>query len=219
MSKMFEREYAEKECLWGLSPDPLLVANIRDIPVGEALDLGTGEGRYALFLAENGFRVTGIDMSSRAIMKFLNIANKRKLRVEGLVMDVRNFEFKPSAYNFIVASHVLHFFGKKDVYELVSKIIRSLVPGGYVYIVDFTMSDPSFKVAKKALKQTEENTFYSPKLSSYVYFFSHNEMKNMFDGFDMKVYKEDVILTPGHGDIGPHKHGVVLLLAKKRSSD
>ena len=218
MPKMFEREYAEKECVWGLSPDPLLVTN-KEIPVGEALDLGSGEGRNALFLAENGFRVTGIDMSSRAIMKFLDIANERKLRVEGLVMDIRNFEFRPSAYNLIVASHILHFFGKKEVNELVSKIIRSLVPGGYVYIVDFTVSDPSYKVAKKRLKQTEENTFYSPKLSSHVHFFSHNEMKKMFDGFEMKAYKEEVTLSPGHGEIGPHKHEVVLLFAKKRGSD
>ena len=187
--------------------------------MGEALDLGCGEGRNALFLAENGFRVTGIDLSSRAIMKFLDIANERKLKVEGLAMDIRDFEFKPSVYSLVVVSHILHFFRRKEVQEIVPKIIRSLVLGGHVYVVDLTVGDPSYKVARNMLKQTEEYTFYSPKLSSHVHFFPHGEMKNMFSVFDIQVYKEEMILSSGHGHIGPHRHGVALLFAKKRESD
>lgn len=213
---MFERRYAEKECLWGLSSDPLLVENIEEIPVGKALDLGVGEGRNALFLAQKGFQVTGIDISSKAIEKFLDLAKERGLAVEGLVMDIRDFEFKPSAYNLIVATATLHFLRKEEVYEITSKIIRSIAPGGYVYIVDFTVNDPSYQTAKKRLKQIEENTFYSPKLFAYLYFFSHNELKGMFKDFKIKAYKEKFFTDPGHGKKGPHKHGVALLFAKKR---
>src|SRR3989304_1831152 len=98
---MFERLYAEEECLWGLSPDPLLVKNIEKIPVGKALDLGVGEGRNALYLAHKGFHVTGADVSPKAIEKFLDIAKKRGLTVEGLVMDIRDFEFKLNVYNLV----------------------------------------------------------------------------------------------------------------------
>ncbi|MFQ5621700.1 MAG: methyltransferase domain-containing protein [Candidatus Nanoarchaeia archaeon] len=212
---MFERQYAEEECLWGLSPDPLLVENIEEIPVGKALDLGVGEGRNALFLAHKGFQVTGIDISSKAIEKFLELAKEKGLIPEGLVMDIRDFEFRPDAYNLIVATATLHFLRRKEVYEITSKIIRSITPGGYVYIKDFTVDDPSYQTAKKRLKQIEKNTFYSPKLFSYLYFFSHNELKGMFKDFEIKVYKEEISTDSGHGKSGPHKHGIALLFAKK----
>jgi len=213
---MFERHYAEEKCLWGLSPDPLLVEHIEEIPVGEALDLGVGEGRNALYLAQKGFQVTGIDASPKAIEKFLNLSEARGLKVEALVMDMRDFEFRPNVYSLVVASATLHFFKKSEVYGIVSKIIRSIVPGGYVYIEDFTVDDPSYQTAKERLKQIEENTFYSSRLSSYVYFFSHNELRNMFKDFEIRVYKEEILTDPGHGNTGPHEHGAVMLLATKR---
>ena len=66
---MFNRQYAEEKCLWGLAPDPLLVENIEVIPVGKALDLGCGEGRNALYLAYKGFQVTGIDLSQGGLLE------------------------------------------------------------------------------------------------------------------------------------------------------
>jgi len=74
--KIFDREYSEEECLWGLSPSPILIENIGEVPVGKALDLGVGEGRNAIFLARKGFYVTGIDISSKSVEKFLNLAKK-----------------------------------------------------------------------------------------------------------------------------------------------
>jgi len=66
---------------------------------------------------------------------------------------------------------------KSQVYKVIPKIIRNITPGGYVYIEDFTVSDPSYQAIMKRLKQIEENTFFSPKHSSYLYFFSRNELK------------------------------------------
>lgn len=213
---MFERQYAEVECLWGPSPDPLLVKNIEKIPVGKALDLGVGEGRNALYLAHKGFQVTGIDVSPKAIEKFLDLSKKRGLAVEGLVMDIRDFEFKLNTYNLVVATAALHFLRKKEVNEITSKIIRSTAHGGYAYIADFTVNDPYYQAAKKRSKQIEEKTFYSARLRSYRYFFSHNELKGIFKDFEIKAYKEEISTDPGHGGSGPHKHGAVLLFARKK---
>lgn len=195
----------------------MLVENIEEIPVGKALDLGVGEGRNALYLAHKGFQVTGVDVSPKAVEKFLNLAEERGLTVEGLVVDIRDFEFKPNLYNLVVASATLHFFRKSEVYEIISKVIKSITIGGYVYIDDFTVDDPSYQTAKKKLKQIDKGTFYSSKLSSYLYFFSHKELKEIFSDFEVKAYKEEIITDPGHGKAGPHKHGVVQLLAKKTS--
>ncbi len=213
-TEIFERQYSEEECLWGLSPSPLLIKKIEEVPVGKALDLGVGEGRNALFLALKSFQVTGIDVSPKSIEKFLDLAKERGLTVEGLVMDILDFKFSPDAYNLIVAANTLHFLRKKEVYEITSNIIRSIAPGGYVYIEDFTVNDPSYQNAKKKLEQIEENMFYSLKQSSYLYFFQHNELKEMFKDFEIKVYKEEIIIDTGHGESDPHEHSVAVLFAK-----
>ncbi len=215
---MFDKKYAEEECLWGLSPDSILVENIREIPVGNALDIGCGEGRNALYLAHKGFQVTGIDVSQEAIRKFVGLAKERGLTVEGLVMDIRDFEFKPNTYSVVIASATLHFLKKSEVHEMLFKIIDSTVLGGYVCIEDFTIDDPSYSVAKERCEQIEENTFYSKKLSSYLYFFSHNELKEIFKDFKIEAYKEETIIDSGHGKDGhPHKHGMVQLFAEKKN--
>ena len=167
-------------------------------------------------MAHKGFQVTGIDISAKAIEKFLSLAKERGLMVEGSVMDIRDCEFKPNAYNLIVASATLHFLRKSEVCEIISKIIKSITPEGYVHIEDFTIDDPSYQRARERLREVEENTFYSSKLSSYVYFFSHNELKRLFKDFEIKAYKEEIMTDPGHGKAGPHKHGMVLLFAKKK---
>lgn len=216
MAKAFDKQYAEEKCLWGLSPDQALVESIGEIRVGKALDLGVGEGRNALYLAHKGFQVTGIDLSPEAISKFLDLAEERGLTVEGLAMDIRDFEFKPGVYNLVIAAATLHFLRRSDVYDVIAKVTRTIAFGGYVYIADFTVDDPGYQFAKEKLKRIEENTFYSPRLSSYVHFFRHNELKEAFEGFQVKAYKEEIITDPGHGKTGPHKHGMVLLLAQKK---
>jgi len=36
-----------------------------------------------------------------------------------------------------------------------------------------------------------------------------------FEGFEIKAYKEEIMTDPSHGEADPHKHGAVLLFARK----
>jgi SAM-dependent methyltransferase len=211
----FDRFYNKEECFWGLSPDPTLVENINEIPVGKTLDLGVGEGRNALYLAHKGFQVTGIDISTKAIEKFLNLAENRDLKVDGIAMNIKDFDFQPSTYTLIVSHATLHFLKRSEVYKIINDLKSSVSPGGYVYIEDFTVEDPGYQRAKKILEEVEENTFYSTKIGSYIFYFKTNELKNMFNNFEIKTYREGIFTDQGHGSQGPHKHGEVQLFGKK----
>lgn len=83
--------YKRKDYLWGIKPNRFVIKVPELIRGGSVLDIGVGEGRNAFFLAEKGFEVTGIDISKEAIVKFLDLAQKKKHK--GKRFSRRYYEF------------------------------------------------------------------------------------------------------------------------------
>lgn len=48
---------------FNLKPNRLLVETVKEIKPGHALDVGMGQGRNAIYLAQQGWEVTGIELS------------------------------------------------------------------------------------------------------------------------------------------------------------
>ena len=87
MSLFWDLMYLFKKTPWdtGITPPEIVTAiESGKVPVGRALDLGCGTGTNAIYLAQHGFTVTGIDVSRRAI----SLA-KRKVRSAQLTDRVR----------------------------------------------------------------------------------------------------------------------------------
>ena len=81
-AQRWNERYRSEECLPGGDPAPFLREVLPLLPRGRALDLATGAGRNAIFLAANGWRVTGIDYSRMALEKAAALAHRRGIRVE-----------------------------------------------------------------------------------------------------------------------------------------
>ncbi|HVD90125.1 MAG TPA: SAM-dependent methyltransferase, partial [Jatrophihabitantaceae bacterium] len=65
-AKEWNDRYAETSLLWSAAPNRWVAAELADVPVGRAVDLGAGEGRNALWLAARGFTVTAVDFAKVA---------------------------------------------------------------------------------------------------------------------------------------------------------
>ena len=65
----WEDFYQEREQVWSGSPNVLLVREIDSVPAGSVLDLGCAEGADAIWLAERGWRVTAVDVSTTALAR------------------------------------------------------------------------------------------------------------------------------------------------------
>ena len=63
----WNRVYSSSQPIFNNSPNALLVDAVRGRRPGTALDLGMGQGRNALFLAQQGWTVTGVDISDVAL--------------------------------------------------------------------------------------------------------------------------------------------------------
>ena len=60
-STTWDERYAASEMVWSATPNQFLPPEVTDLAPGTALDLACGEGRNAIWLAEQGWTVTGVD--------------------------------------------------------------------------------------------------------------------------------------------------------------
>ena len=105
---------------------------------GDALDLGCGNGKTSSTLVDNGFNVTGVDFSQRAVEMCRDMLPDRT-RFE--VVDIRDLPFDDCSFDYITAVHVLENLDDPGLVEAVSEIRRVLRPGGYVFCRLFTPDD------------------------------------------------------------------------------
>ncbi len=119
---------------------------IRDVakqlrPGARALDLGCGEGRNALFLAECGFDVTAVDISAAGIRKLETLAQKKRLHVHTEVTDVRDYQF-PHPFDLIASHGCLHLLERESWQRLIPLFKTQTNPGGLNVVVVFTDTIP-----------------------------------------------------------------------------
>jgi 2-polyprenyl-3-methyl-5-hydroxy-6-metoxy-1,4-benzoquinol methylase len=111
-------------------PNAFLVRMVQGRKAGRALDVGMGQGRNAIFLATQGWNVTGFDPADRAVAAANQEAKVRGVKLTTQIVGSEKFEFGRSQWDLIVLSYVAFRA------EL-PKIIESLAPGGMVVVEGF----------------------------------------------------------------------------------
>lgn len=115
----YDKQYNIEEHLFG-SPYPEFEAFIAKHAVkgGTALDLGCGQGRDALMLADYGYVVTGVDSSHVGISQMVERAKARGRVIDGVVDDIYAYPLTES-FDLIVLDSILHFAKADKEKELI----------------------------------------------------------------------------------------------------
>jgi SAM-dependent methyltransferase len=108
-------------------PNRLLVAAVRGRSPGRALDVGMGQGRNALYLARQGWRVTGFDVAAVGVASARSQAAAARLDVTAVHASDEEFEFGRSQWDLIAIIYALE---KRSVH----RVREALRPGGLVVI-------------------------------------------------------------------------------------
>jgi tellurite methyltransferase len=101
---------------------------------GRALDLGCGDGRNALYLAEHGLYVDAFDFSMAGIQKLRSRVRAAGLGMRTWVQDIETFSFRRE-YDLVVAHGVLHLL-ERDVWRRVLDSIRRHTRSGEGELLD-----------------------------------------------------------------------------------
>jgi SAM-dependent methyltransferase len=132
-SEAWNRRYAGSELLWSATPNRFLVAEVAGLAPGRALDLACGEGRNSIWLAEQGWRVTGVDFSDVALDKARRIAERRGIEVEWVHADLVQYEPPTAEYDLVALFYLQIPAGERRL--VMSRTQAALATGGTLLVV------------------------------------------------------------------------------------
>src|SRR5689334_11567781 len=84
----WESRYAEPGYAFGTKPNDFLRERVDALPPGPILCLAEGEGRNAVWLAQRGYDVTAVDLSSRGLQKAQRLASDRRVKIKTIEADL-----------------------------------------------------------------------------------------------------------------------------------
>jgi len=105
-SNVWDERYAGDDLVWSAEPNRFLVAEVETLPPGRALDLACGEGRNAVWLAERGWDVTGVDFSNVGLDKARRLADARGVSVHWELADVTEFMPAPESFGLVIVMYL-----------------------------------------------------------------------------------------------------------------
>jgi SAM-dependent methyltransferase len=172
--------------VFNTKPNAYLVQMTQGVPPGKALDVGMGQGRNALYLAQQGWEVTGFDPAEKAVAAANAEAGRLGLKLTTLIVGDEEFDFGKGQWDIVVLSYV-------SLRHLGQRVFDSLKPGGRVIVEGFH----------------RDATKNGPIGGGVV--FDTNELLMIFNKFRILHY-EDV---QGVGDFGLGDTRLVRLCARK----
>jgi cyclopropane fatty-acyl-phospholipid synthase-like methyltransferase len=102
------------------------------------LDSGCGTGEHALFLAERGMDVIGVDLSPTAIALARQKADERGVAVEFEIADVLDLGRSGRRFATVIDSGVFHVFDDADRARYVASLASITEPAGVVHLLCFS---------------------------------------------------------------------------------
>ena len=145
------------------------------LPKGKALDIATGEGKNAVFLAQHGFDVDAVDISEMGLEKARRLAKGMNVKINTILADLDSYQIEEEHYDLIS-----NFYFLKR--RLIPKIRRGLKKGARVIFETYILEHRNLKTT-------------GPKDPKY--FLKPNELLKLFKGFRILFYREGIFKEGG----------------------
>ena len=141
--RFWEGHYRGHERVWSGRANPVLMDVAGSLPAGTALDLGCGEGGDAIWLAQQGWRVTAVDVSPTALDRAAADATTAGVddRIDFRQQDLA-LAFPSGAFD-LVSAQFLHSPIAFPRVHVLQEAAGAVVPGGLLLIVDHASVSPS----------------------------------------------------------------------------
>jgi SAM-dependent methyltransferase len=128
MKEQWDERYSINEYIYGIEPNRFFAENLVRLNPGKILLPGEGEGRNALFAAQNGWDVFAFDYSNVAKVKALKLIERNNFKIKYLVHDVNQIDYSENSFDAIAVFYLHLLEQERMVFH--KKITRLLKPGG-----------------------------------------------------------------------------------------
>ena len=145
-------------------PQPSFVELVQagELNKGRVLDVGCGTGENALYLADRGFSVVGVDLSSRAIDAAKTKGSERKLKVDFRLANALSLDFKNAYFDNAIDSGLFHTFNDNDRVVFAREIARVLKIDGRYFMLCFSDKEPTNWGGPRRVTREEIEATFSP---------------------------------------------------------
>lgn len=196
--KFFQKAYDLKDKRlaagygWPLEVDDQLIEFLKlikkSLTSGKALDLGCGQGRHTIYLAQNGFESYGIDYIESVIEEAKQAALKKEIKnAHFRLMDILRLDFPKNFFDIVLDWSILDHIKPEDWSIYIDNILNVLKTGGFLILTEFSANDKRIK--DQAKKIFESNNVYD-------HYFRKDEIRNMFsENFEI-ISINETMLTP-----------------------
>jgi len=169
--------------------------------IGKVLDLGCGNGTHMLDLSQQGFSVTGFDISKSGIELAREKFQQSKLEADFLVGSMhKKFPFQDGHFDAVICLRTLNHGEKYQVQKTINEIWRVIKPGGYIFISTIKIFGQKSRQGNGILNQMPVNFIapytYRPlegKEADIIHFvFNKKALLHMFKNFTVVKFWLDI---------------------------
>jgi SAM-dependent methyltransferase len=185
--KRWDKRFTGKKFALGKEANTFLRRHIGLLQKGKALDIATGEGRNAIFLAQREFDVDAVDISEMGLRKARELAKAVGAKIHTFQTDLDKFQIEADHYDLIADFYFLNR-------RLIPKIKKGLKKGGKVIFETYHL---------------EQRTLGTKGPKNPKYFLKPNELLKLFKGFRILLYREGIFKEGGK------RKAVASLIAEK----
>ena len=196
----YEKCYEGDDYYWGLEPGDFLEELIRLCPPAsdkKVLDIGCGEGKDAVYMAQKGYLVTAFDLTDNGIKKTKALAKERNVDINAYVDDINTFELKEK-FDIVYSTGTVQYLFDQNKLAFFEKIDQITNDDAVVYINVF-VEKPFLELPPDWDK--EEKMWRSGELFTYF--------------GDWKMERIDEIIFEDNSGGVPHFHCMDTIVCRK----
>lgn len=190
---------AGEDYLFGTAPNRFLAGQEAYFGDGMAvLSVADGEGRNAVWLAEQGCQVTATEISEVALAKAAKLAHGRHVAVDFVKVDIFGWTWPAEAYDAVVGIFI-QFAGPAERPRLFAGMKQAVKPGGLLFLQGYTPKQLDYRTGGPSAIEN----LYTAEL-----------LKEAFGDWEILVLREhEEVIEEGRGHAG--RSALIDLVARK----
>lgn len=151
-TQFWNERFDKEEFIFGKEPNEYLVEQASQYlkPNSSVLCIADGEGRNGIWLAKQGMRVTGFDVSDIALAKATQFAKESQVNIQYSLCDTDGFDWQTNFYDAIIAIFI-QFADPEMRARIFKQVHEALKPGGIFILQGYTPKQLEYKTGGPSL--------------------------------------------------------------------